>query len=258
MNKRHAIAITFVWLSTTLIAPASNSSQDVYKCVDGDKIIYQGEPCPEEDSDKSANSFGDFDGWQFGQSIASMKQTAKYRRLIINPGKTLFAAQFNENLLNSQPDQRQYSYRTDILGKPAIVILFFTQSSQKLYAAKVTFSVVSSTAEERAYFYESLFGVLVDKYGDPRNIERQTHKTNNPISNVLSQHFTNQLLGTRFEWDGVNGLVVTLDYKKNYQHALVYVLEYQSVPLANQNKIETTAEIRSSTDRKVKQDSSRL
>lgn len=252
MNKKLLIA------ALLLMSQSSYTYADeVYKCVIDGKTTYQSKPCKTDNFNQQNDSIV-FDGWAFGLTIDQIKNIARDRQLPMVPHIGIIIQKFNDNALNSKPDSREYTYKTKIMDKLTTVTLYFTKATQKLYKIKVIFHVIQLKTEERKYFYESLYSLLSKKYGSAKNADSEIIKTGNPLQNILTQSFTNTLIGTLLEWGSDTDNLVTLSYKKDYQTMIDYELTYKNMPLLKQNDLETTNTIRQQTDQAVSNDANKL
>jgi hypothetical protein len=234
MNKKILIAALLL-MSQSFHAYAD----EVYKCVTDGQTTYQSKPCKTDDFNQQNDSTV-FDGWTFGLTIDQIKNMARDRQLPMVPHVGIITQKFNDNVLNSKPESREYTYKTRIMDKLTTVTLYFTKTTQKLYKIKSTFHVIQLKPEERKYFYESIYSTLSKKYGTAKNADAEIIKSDNPLQNILTQGVTNTLIGTLLEWGSDTDNVVTLNHKKNYETMLSYELTYKNMPLLSQNDIETT------------------
>ncbi|MCU7819542.1 MAG: hypothetical protein KZQ57_11915, partial [gamma proteobacterium symbiont of Lucinoma myriamae] len=102
---------------------------------------------------KELRMFGfEFDGWKSDISIFEMKQQARKLQLTMSPGQSTYLTSYNERLLNSQPAQRNYTYRTNLMGKITTITLSFTKDTKKLFQVKATFHVSQLKPEEENIF----------------------------------------------------------------------------------------------------------
>ncbi len=255
MNKKILIATLLI----SGYVPYS-LADEVYKCVSEGSITYQSKPCPSTDGTESTNDTTIFDGWVFDSTINQIKNAARDRQLAMTPGYSIIGSTYNEKILNSKPESREYKYNTKIMDKLTTVILFFTKTTQELYKIEATFHVTQLKPEERKYFYESLHSLLSKKYSEAKNTDAEVNKDSiqNPLHGFLTQGITNTLMGTLLEWGSNTDNVVTLNYKKNYQTMPSYKLTYKNIPLLKQNDIETTNTIRQQTNQAITNDANKL
>lgn len=254
------IIITGIWAVTFFSSTTAYSR--IYECPskDGDSVIYQSDPCPNDVKNKESTSSA-FDGWTFGMHIPAMKQEVRKRELPMSPGKNAFFPTLNEKHLISKPNAREYTYKTKIMDKPTSVTLFFTKTTEELYKIKATFHVQQQKPEERKYFYESLYAQLSKKYGKAQNIQTDAAKQNaknNPLGSLLTRSLTDNLIGTLLAWGLDSENIVTLSFKKNYHTMTSYQLTYMNKLLEQQNKKEITYTIKQQTDQAVVKDIDRL
>lgn len=239
---------------------SSVSHAEVYKCIINGAKYYQNMPCPNR-SAQTGDRATAFDGWAYGTHISGMKREARRRQLAMAPGQSSITSSYNEKLLNRRPEAREYTYKTNLMGQLTTVTLYFTKTSQLLYKIRSTFHVSSLSQDERKYFYESLYARLSKKYGKPEEIQTDAAKKsakNNPLGTLITGNLIDVFQGTLQAWGmGTNNLV-TLTYKKKYQHMTSYRLIYQSVSFNARNSKEVAAEIRSRTNRAVSKDAGRL
>lgn len=249
-------------ICATILLSSPPVLSKIYECnsKDGDSVIYQSDPCPDQiRSQKSATST--FDGWEFGMHIPAMKQKVRKRALAMSPGKTALLTTLNEKHLISKPDAREYTYKTTIMGKYTTVTLFFTKITEELYKIQARFHVSQLKSEERKYFYESLYERLSEKYGKAQNIQTDSAKQNaknNPLGSLLTRSLTDNLVGTLLAWGLDTKNIVTLSFKKNYHTMNSYQLTYINKSLEEQNKKEITYTIKQKTDRAIVEDADRL
>ncbi|WYD79519.1 MAG: hypothetical protein V8K32_09395 [Candidatus Electrothrix gigas] len=252
-NKIIVYILSFV-LTTPFVVNAK-----IFKCTTAGKTIYQNRPCSVETLQEK-NEPSVFDGWIFGMSILAMKQRAEKEQLPMNSGNYALISKFNGKIIESQPKQRVYTYRTTLMDKLTTVTLFFTKTTKVLYQIKATFHVLQLKPEERKYFYESLYSQLSNKYGKSKNI--RTDLVKNTARKSLSGFFTRGigdiLIGTLLAWGTKTDNIVTLSYKKNYQAMTSYQLIYKKMSLVKQNENEITSEVKQRTDQSILKDSGRL
>jgi hypothetical protein len=172
----------------------------------------------------------------------------------MSPGSSSFISSYNEKILNSQPNIRSYTYKTQILDKLTSVTLLFTKTTQELFKINVTFYVVHLKPEERRYFYESLFSSLSDKYGKPKQIIKDS--SGNFLADFVLKDIS--ILNSHIIWQPTKIDTVSLDYKKNYEHESSFRLSYVDLPLELQNKKEITFELRQRTNKAIAKDSNKL
>ncbi len=247
-------------LSILLLVSSNLVFSEIYKCSVGGHITYQSDPCTDNEQNKT-NQSSTFDGWDFGMHISAMKRRARERQLAISPGSNSYVTKYNQKHLNSKPEERKYTYKTNIMDKFTTVTLFFTQTTGKLYEIKTTFHVSQLKPEERKYFYESLFSNLSNKYGKPKNIQPENAIKGskiNPIGNLLARNLSNILVGTLFAWGLNTDNIVYLSYKKNYHTMSSYKLIYKNMPLVKQNESEVTYLIKKRTNKAISRDSNKL
>lgn len=202
---------------------------------------------------KELHLFGfEFDGWQSGLSISEMKQQAMKRQLTMSPGRSTYISSYNERLLNSQPTQRNYTYRTNLMGKMTTIILSFTKSTKKLFQIKATFHISQMKPEERKYFYDSLYSQLTKKYGNSSNIQKKD------IGNIFTRVLLKPMIGSLILWKPNKKNKVTLSYKKQYHLMNSYELTYINEPLTTTNKNEITLELQQRTNDAISTDSTRF
>ncbi len=194
----------------------------------------------------------EFDGWQSGMTIPAMKKIAEKRQLPISPGNLIYITGYNQRILDSQPDQRKYTYRTKLMGKLTTVTLSFTKNTRQLYQVKTVFHINQDKPEERKYFYDSLFSQLSKKYGNPSHIQ------NKNIGNMFTRFILEPMVGSLMLWKPNKNTNIFLNYKKQYHLLNSFVLTYMNLSLANLNKNEITLELKQRTDKALSGDSGRL
>jgi hypothetical protein len=245
MLFRYLITFSTLFLFTNVVLAST-----IYTCKYGDTSIFQDLPCA-EDFDYGIEEIDTFDGWKYGMNILAFKEASKLRKLPISPGQTLLTSQFNEKLLNSNPDTRIYAYSSVIVGKRTKVTLFFTQRTQKLYKIKASLIVAQLPTEEKQYFYTSLVNQLTLKYGtylESRNYPKS--------SNLLAKLILNELVGTEKLWGANSDNIVSL--AGNSPSSQSYELTYKYIPLLKQSISETTQEIRESTEKAMIRDADKF
>lgn len=249
-----------ILLIVTIALSSSNAVAEIYKCTNTGKTTYQSEPC--QATLKEKNTSAAFDGWVFGETISDVKRSARNRQLPMSPGTSSYISAYNEKVLNRNPNERRYTYKTKMLGKLTSVTLFFTKLSQQLFKIEATFHVIQLKPEERKYFYESLYSQLSDKYGKAENVSisqnRKSGSILGSISDLLTRNITEGLIGSNLVWSMNTDSQVSLSYKKNYHTMSSYKLAYENDTFASQNENEVSREVQDRTDHVILQDSNRL
>jgi hypothetical protein len=249
-----------IWGMLVGLAVVSSVHAEVYKCQIGGRLVYQNMPCPEQrNSLRSADSA--LDGWKYGTTISEMKQQAQYRQLPMAPGRTPAYQGFSHTEINKKPAARQYTYKTQLMGKRANVTLFFSQASQLLYQIEARFPVAGESVAERKYFYESLHAKLSKKYGKAKHIKTDAAKKavkDNPLATLIVGDITSTFTGSLQAWNAGKDKLVTLSYKKKYELMTSYRLNYKNGTLVNRHQREVAAEIKQRNDRALSNDEGRL
>lgn len=245
MRFVYSMVISWLWLSS----PFSSASQ-IYQCGSGDDVVFQSYPC-QELYDDGLTHVSAFDGWNYGMNILSVKREAQQRRLAMSPNTMPFHKDYNEKILNSQPDSRVYSYYTTVAGKRTRVTLLFTQSTQKLYKIESWFMLSQDSLEERKYFHASLTRQLYSNYGEYRKVHDYPIKKNKFIKYLFKD-----LFGSTNIWTTNNGNVIALS---NFSPSLPSLkLVYQYLPLVEVSMNETTEAIRSKTNHSFIEDAGKF
>ncbi len=245
-----AVAFIFAMLSNAVFS-------QVYKCTSNGKVIYQSEVCKKtgiKTVGKQTKGF-EFDGWKAGMSISEMKNRARRDQLNMSPGTSTIIQNYNEKIINSQPEQRNYAYRTTFMGKLTGVTLYFTKNTKKLYKVKIIFYVVQLKQEERKYFYESLYSQLSEKYGKAVLITKKSSSIPGAVVNLVLPDIVNSKLQ---KWAQDTDNLITLSYKKNYHTMSSYELAYINTPLAETNTREITNSLKHKTKESLLKDGGRL
>lgn len=249
-----------VVIGVACLACFSIAEADVFRCKHNGQIFYQDTPCQSQ-AQAVAKGQTAFDGWMFGTHISEMKRAARRRGLGMAPGTIVFGSTYNESTINRQPNAREYSYMTDLMGKRVKVTLHFTKTTQLLYKISNSIQVAGLKQEERKYFYETLFAKLSQKYGKAQDIETDSVRkagAGNPLSKLIAGRVTSILGGSLKAWGLNTESVVTLSYKKRYELMSSYKLTYISQRLAATNDRETTREIQQRNHNAVNRDADRL
>ena len=252
MNKTKTIIVAFIFemLSSSVFA-------EVYKCTTNGKVIYQSEACEKTELktvSKQSKGF-EFDGWKAGMTISEMKDRVRKDQLNMSPGTSTYIQNYNEKILNSQPEQRNYTYRTNFMGKLTGVTLYFTKSTKRLYKVKTIFYVVQLKQEERKYFYESLYSQLSEKYGKAAIITKKSSSISGAVVNIVLSDLVYSKLQ---KWSQDTDNLITLSYKKNYHTMYSYELTYINKPLTEVNAKEVTNSLKHKTQKSLVKDGGRL
>lgn len=237
---------TILALFVTIFLSHTLAASEIYSCGQGDDIVFQDEPC-NDDYDYGLENIDTVDGWKYGMNILAFKKEVTRRGLAINPGNSLITSQHDESFANSDPFSRTYSYQSIIVGKKTKVTLFFTETTQKLYQIKVDFDVLPLPVEAKNYFYAGLVKQFSEKYG--QYLEMKDYP---PSSDFLATVVIKDLVGTEKIWGWETANVISLTGEG--ASAAIYELNYIYLPLAQQNKVETTRSIPSTTDKVLIQD----
>lgn len=199
-----------------------------------------------------------FDGWSYGSTITDMKRDAARRRLPMSPGVSSYTDKYDAKRLNGKPNERRFRYKTTLFDKRTMVTLFYTKTSKQLYKINVKFQLGQLKAEERKYFYDSLFSKLNDKYGQAKHMDSEMVRSQDTVfSYLVSKHIMQGMFGSLWAWE-VEDNLITLNYKKRYDLLQTYELNYVSNDLSAKNDREISADIRRRTNSALSKDEGRL
>lgn len=245
------IIITAILVTSSFAS--SSAFSEIFKCTIGTSVTYQSAPCPEKTKDTNDGPSA-FDGWSYGLHFSEAKRQAKRKKIALTAGLNAYLSTYNAKHLASNKNAREYSYRTKIMEKTAVVTLFFTKTTMELYKISARLYVGQLKAEERKFFYEALYGELSKKYGKSKVIKTDAAKKQNLIGSLMLSHMNGSLQA----WGTDTENLVTLNYKKNYQSMQSYTLTYQNLPLVEQNRKEITYSIKQRTKKAMIEDAGKL
>jgi hypothetical protein len=111
-----------------------------------------------------------FDIWESSISLNKTIVIAKRKNIALAKNNIIHSSKsFNQKLLYSEqyPDNREFYYKSELLGESSKIDLYFTKNSKKLYKIKVRWNL---TGKKNKVLKEKLYQLLDEKYGKSETI----------------------------------------------------------------------------------------
>jgi hypothetical protein len=110
-----------------------------------------------------------FDKWKSGVTLEDVVQIAYENNIPITKGSfPLIQNKFDWRHLRNYQKERELKYYTSLFGKKALVRLYFTQATKRLYKIQISWGHSSFSGDKDEF--ENMLYVLLDKKYGTRNI----------------------------------------------------------------------------------------